>query len=256
MFVMVVALIVGLITGYVSSMYFSEIKVNELMLRETPVVLCTLFVFAEIMLLVVILVRYFQGKKYFGLVTDEDEIHYKLADKKLSAVLTLTSIGIFVGMVSVSLMIPVMSSWKFQWGNGNYNVISLLPIACIVIYFIFLICTVMLQAKTVQMLKKIYPEKNGDFFEKKFQKVWLESCDENERRKIGEASLYSYIVTQKTISIVLALSILLNIAFPNAYLISFTVGIIGIISTVSYAKKIAELDEKESKKHENNIKGR
>ena len=41
------------------------------------------------------------------------------------------------------------------------------------------------------------PEKHGSVYDSKFQKKWLESCDESERRQIGEASYRAYMVTTR-----------------------------------------------------------
>ena len=41
------------------------------------------------------------------------------------------------------------------------------------------------------------PEKHGSVYDSKFQKKWLESCDESERRQIGEASRRAYMVTSR-----------------------------------------------------------
>ena len=41
------------------------------------------------------------------------------------------------------------------------------------------------------------PEKKGSIYDEKFQKLWWESCDEAERRQIGQASYKAYSTASK-----------------------------------------------------------
>lgn len=53
------------------------------------------------------------------------------------------------------------------------------------------------QQKVVDLERRMNPEKRGSVYDMKFQKKWLESCDESERRQIGEACYRTYIVTTR-----------------------------------------------------------
>lgn len=245
--VMISAMVIGGLTGFFVGKYSHSIQLNDFIVRVTPAILCVVFVVIELVLLGITLVRYREGVKYFRLVNAEDETYFKLADKKIADVLTLTGLGIIIGMISIALLIPTMNYCDYPLSNGGISIAALLVIVCIGVYFLFIISTIVLQSRSIEMLKKIYPEKNGYFYEKKFQKIWLESCDENERRKIGEASLYAYQFTQKAIIWTLAGSILFSLVVPSAYLISFAVGMIGLMNNIAYAKKAAELEKEESK---------
>ena len=48
------------------------------------------------------------------------------------------------------------------------------------------------QQKAVDLERKMNPEKHGSVYDAKFQKKWLESCDESERRQIGQACYKAY----------------------------------------------------------------
>ena len=50
------------------------------------------------------------------------------------------------------------------------------------------------QQKAVDLERKMNPEKHGSVYDAKFQKKWLESCDESERRQIGQACYRAYMV--------------------------------------------------------------
>lgn len=53
------------------------------------------------------------------------------------------------------------------------------------------------QQKTVDLERRMNPEKHGSVYDTKFQKKWYDSCDESERRQIGEASRHAYTVTTR-----------------------------------------------------------
>lgn len=65
------------------------------------------------------------------------------------------------------------------------------------------------QQKVVDLERRMNPEKRGSVYDTKFQKKWLDSCDESERRQIGEASRRAYMVTTRVcLGLWLALTVL------------------------------------------------
>lgn len=53
------------------------------------------------------------------------------------------------------------------------------------------------QQKVVDMERRMNPEKRGSVYDTKFQKKWFESCDESERRQIGQACYRAYTVASR-----------------------------------------------------------
>lgn len=65
----------------------------------------------------------------------------------------------------------------------------------------FLYCmtaSIVLTRLSVNLTKRINPEKRGDVLEMKFQKTWLASCDEGERAVIYQSAFKAYKVTSYT----------------------------------------------------------
>jgi hypothetical protein len=58
-------------------------------------------------------------------------------------------------------------------------------------------CVIFAQQKAVDLERRMNPEKHGSVYDAKFQKKWLDSCDESERRQIGEASRRAYMATTR-----------------------------------------------------------
>jgi len=79
----------------------------------------------------------------------------------------------------------------------------------IVIFLLSCAGVIFAQQKTVDLERRMNPEKRGSVYDTKFQKKWYDSCDESERRQIGEASLHAYTVTSRfCIGLWLALTVL------------------------------------------------
>ncbi len=51
---------------------------------------------------------------------------------------------------------------------------------------------VVLQQKTVDLTRRLNPEKTVSVYDRKFQEKWMDTCDEAERAQIGQASYQAY----------------------------------------------------------------
>ena len=110
-----------------------------------------------------------------------------------------------------------------------------------------LIVVTVSQKKFVNMEKEINPEKQGSVYDTKFQKVWLESCDEAERQMIYKAAYKAYQVTNMT-CIGLWLVCVLGVMYWDFGLVPlFMVSLLWMVSTVSYSVESIRLS-----KHEKN----
>lgn len=87
-----------------------------------------------------------------------------------------------------------------------------------------------IQQKVVDLIRLMNPEKKGSVYEFKFQKKWFDSCDEAERKKIGEASYKSYKATQMSCIILWLILYVMDVGLVPI----FVVLLIFCISTISY----------------------
>lgn len=209
-----------------------------------PTFICTLSLCVLLILTIVTIAKYYKSKKLVRLSNDEDEEIYLLADKELSMVSSLNSVGSVIGMVMMGLVIPMMSYWERSESSFLSNYSISLGIITVLYFIIYVIVSTCLQVKTVDLIKKIYPEKKGYALEKKFETVWLESADENERKIIGEASYYSFKLTQKVLSYVMVVALFIGMFQPDSYVFVLLIGIGWLTQTISYLKKVRELEFK------------
>lgn len=111
---------------------------------------------------------------------DEDE-NAEAAEHLLSWVLLLSGVQLLVDLF-------------FMTAIAVYELENL-PLLHVGIFLLSCGLVIFVQQKTVDLERRMNPEKRGSVYDSKFQKKWLESCDELERRQIGEASYRAFQVT-------------------------------------------------------------
>lgn len=90
------------------------------------------------------------------------------------------------------------------------------------------------QKVTVELTRVMNPEKQGSVYELDFHKKWVNSCDENEMRKIGMASYQSFRATNKVCMILWLLLTTLQGTFHTGILPVAVVILIWMVSMGSY----------------------
>ena len=104
-------------------------------------------------------------------------------------------------------------------------------------FFAILIEAVLIQQKCVDAVKAMNPEKTASVYDTKFQKKWLDSCDEAERIMIGKCSYKAYAATNTVciiLSVVLAICALI---FETGFLPSLAVCLIWLVNQSAYLKE-------------------
>ena len=117
-------------------------------------------------------------------------------------------------------------------------------IFALITYFISLGATIYSQQKFVDLIKQMNPEKRGSVYDFKFQEKWLGSCDEAERKVIGEAAFYSFSFTTKASVIIWAVLFILHIIFDTGVMPMLTAVLIFGISQISYMYKELQLSKR------------
>lgn len=161
----------------------------------------------------------------------EDETVSDAADKILTTVIWLTSVTLVVSYFLISAAYSV----GFSIFEDKKNI---LPFCIAIIAFLaVLVETVIIQQKCVDAAKKLNPEKTASVYDMKFQKKWMESCDEAEKIMIGKCAYKAYAATNTAcaiLALVLAFSALI---FETSFLASFTICVIWIVNLSVYMKE-------------------
>ena len=111
----------------------------------------------------------------------------------------------------------------------------------IVEFLAVIFLAVILQQKCVDLLKDINPEKKGSVYDMKFQKIWFDSCDEAEKRQIGQASYKAYSTTAKFCPFLWAIVFIGNMIFDYGLMPSTVVLIVWGVLQMSYMLEAMKL---------------
>mgnify|MGYP002510826585 CR=1 FL=1 len=113
---------------------------------------------------------------------DEDETSESV-ELTLSWVLLLSAVQLLLNLF-------FLAAFCVYYLDGEMDALALVGVFLLSCGFV-----IFAQQKTVDLERRMNPEKHGSVYDAKFQKKWLDSCDESERRQIGEASYRAYMVT-------------------------------------------------------------
>lgn len=92
----------------------------------------------------------------------------------------------------------------------------------------------MLERRTVDITKQIYPEKNGSVYDFSFQKKWMASCDEAEKLMIGQCAYKAYRAVSSACMVLWIILTLAAMFFDTGFLPVLVVCIIWGVSLCVY----------------------
>ena len=81
------------------------------------------------------------------------------------------------------------------------------------------------------------PEKTASVYDMKFQKKWMESCDEAEKNMIGKCAFKAYAATNTVCSILSIVLAICALVFGIGFLPSLVVCLIWIVNQSVYCKE-------------------
>ena len=109
----------------------------------------------------------------------EDEVLPERIEQRINYILLFSNISYLISMLVFSLVLVSMEN---------------LPVLLIALaeFIVAQVVVVLQQKKSVDLVKTMNPEKRGSVLDMNFQKKWMDSCDENERKRVGEAAYAAY----------------------------------------------------------------
>lgn len=188
---------------------------------------CYLVLFASLAFSIAGGILFAQAKKQIEAMDSTDEEFANRADEKMNYVLLIVSVHTIVSWLLTGIGLYGLSV------KEDFNLIPLL--VGVGGFIISLIDTTILQQRVVNYVKNLNPEKRGSVFDPKFQKEWINSCDEAERFYIYRCSFTSYRITQFSCMVLLVILLIIGMAFPIGIVPFVCVCIIWGVQTLSYA---------------------
>ena len=115
------------------------------------------------------------------------EIWNETSDKRIGTGLNLVSFVTIFNYFSFSV--------SFYADIYYDEMSSAMFLLALVMLIVTIFASVTQQKNAVDFLKIVNPEKSGSVYDMKFQKKWIESCDEMEQQMIYKAAFHAYKVT-------------------------------------------------------------
>ena len=91
-----------------------------------------------------------------------------------------------------------------------------------------------IQAKTIDLEKKLNPEKKGNIFDSNFSKDWENSCDEAEKAKIYKSGYKAFKVAVISCMAMWIISVFGQLFFNTGLLPCITLTVIWLSMTIAY----------------------
>jgi hypothetical protein len=223
----VIMMLIGAIAGFSSSIVFAIAKrlfendtVSNLFLilseNVTWIHLGVAVIFEGIALLL-----YFKAKRVLVELKnseDDDELESSFDDHMNLLILFNT---VFIAL-------------NFVFFGISFDIHTRLVIFSLIIFSSFAVLTTIIEIKAVKLIQLKDPQKTADPTSIKFDKQWLDSCDEAERLKIYKSS-YKTFLTMKYVLLILTLfTLFTKIEFNTGNYPIVLVGTIWIIQSGTY----------------------
>lgn len=174
---------------------------------------------------------YNKAKRLLSSWDGEDEALADAVDDKLSTVISLTNIALIISYFLITA--------SYSGGFSIFDEVeNILPFCVAIIAFLGVMTeAIIFQQKCVDTSKKINPEKTASVYDMKFQKKWMESCDEAEKIMVGKCAYKAYAATNTACAIIAPALAICALIFGTGFLASFVVCVIWIVSTSVYLKE-------------------
>ena len=161
----------------------------------------------------------------------EDEKTADAIERKLSTVTWLTGACL---ILACFLMAAAYSGGFAIFESSERTALYFVSIAA---FLVLVIEMLIIGQKCVDTTKRLNPEKTASFYDMKFQKKWIEDCDEAEKLRIGKCAFKAYAATNRvcaTLAVALAVCALL---FDTGFLPSLAVCLVWAVNLTVYCRE-------------------
>lgn len=235
---MVIALIVGGAVGYLSGRLRLDTLADGIKgaglffgTHIAPWLMLALALALALIMPIVCLPLYRNAKKLLGTWDGEDEDMSDEIDRKLSAAIWISS----ASLVFSYFLIAATYSGGFATFDSKENTVALF--VAIVAFVLVMIEAIIIQQRCVDTAKQTNPEKKASVYDMKFQKKWLEDCDEAEKIMIGKCAYKAYAATNTVCTVLAIVLAVCALVFGIGFLPSFAVCLVWIINVSVYCKE-------------------
>lgn len=181
---------------------------------------------------------FYNYRKAKNMITNwdgNDEDILDKAEERLGLAIVVNNIMMVCNFFLYSAMVYISNVTIPEIEVGGVKQGLLVLAMAVGLFIINMIILTTIQKLTVDLTKKINPEKNGNIFDKDFNKDWLESCDEAQKQMVYEASHKAYQATQMACLIMWVLTVIGILLFDIGIMPSICVFVIWLTLVSSYS---------------------
>ena len=233
-----VCAIVGGVIGYYSGHGAADGGIDRLVgvLKETGAffgayIAPWLMAVLAVIVPVVCIPIYRSAKKLAAAWDGENEDTSDTIDRRLSAVIWLTSA---VLILSYFLITASYSGGFAAFDSKDSSIIFFIGVAA---FFAIMIEAVIIQQKCVDTAKQTNPEKKASVYDMRFQKKWMEDCDEAEKIMIGKCAFKAYSATNLVCTVLAIVLAVCALVFEIGFLPSLVVCLVWMVNLSVYCKE-------------------
>lgn len=183
---------------------------------------------------VIFVAVYRSAKKQLSLWNSEDETLFNAIDHKLSALIWLSNAAFILSFSLFAATFAAVSAL-----HKHRETVFSIHIA-IAAFIAIMIEMLMIQQRCVDATKKMSPEKNVSIYDVKFQKKWMDCCDEAEKAVIGKCTLKAHRATSNVCMVLACVFFLCEFLFEIGFLPCFAVCLVWFIHTTVYCREAAK----------------
>lgn len=143
------------------------------------------------------------------------------------------SVGIIGNQIAIVAGIILVALWYSDFSRNPENKESVV-LAGAVLLIAGCFYQGFWQVRYVKLIQKMEPTKKGDPTSMKFQKQWLESCDEAEKTLIYQSSYRTYCAMSVLMPFLIVVTMLGHLLYNTGLLAIFVVGFLGIAMVSAY----------------------
>lgn len=205
-------------------------KVETVLMKASPYAVLILTVATALL----VFLFYGQARKLYTAWDGEEEETLNRMEAKLSIALMVSGIETILFLLFSSIWIASVTDMV----NNDSMQKALVKIVCYLVGFVIMMFSQTFGIQNiVNFEKEINPEKKGSVYDVKFQKKWMESCDEAQKMMIYQAGYASYQTVNKLCSLLMLCNMAGVMLWDWGIVPAFMVAIIWGASMLSYYMK-------------------
>lgn len=232
--VLVVCAVVGGAVGYSAAKYGLDKLAGSIKnvgmvfgTRMAPWLMAAIAVIAPLICIPI----YRSAKKLLGVWDGEDEDISDEIDRKLSTAIWISSASL---VLSYFLIAASYSGGFATFDSKERTIVFFVGIAA---FFAIMVEMIIIQQKCVDTAKQTNPEKKASIYDMRFQKKWMEDCDEAEKIMIGKCAYKAYTATNTACTILAIVLAICALVFEIGFLPSLVVCLVWIVNLSVYCKE-------------------